>query len=127
MRKLSLTLLTCLFILSPNVVLGTDKYVCQVTKKQFCGEKECKSIKILDDDYRIIDVPTRKYHIGKDVFNLESLEHSGTFIIFKVGGVGYLKMNYLEYSELTGMKRGQFLEVRDTFLSTITSWGICKF
>ena len=125
--KTLLTLLTYLFILSPNVVLGADKYVCQVTKKQFCSEKECKSAKVLDDDYRIIDVPARTYTIGKDTFGLEGLEQSGAFLIFKVGGAGYMKMYFLEDSEFTGMKRGQFLENRDTFLSSIVSWGVCKF
>ena len=125
--KTLLTLLTCLFILSPSFVAGADKYVCQVTKKQFCSEKECNVAKVLDDDYRIIDTSTRKYTIGKDTFELEGLEQSGAFLIFKVGGAGYMKMYFMETSEITGMKRGQFLENRDTFLSSIISWGICKF
>ena len=121
------TLLFTSVFLSPNVALGADKYVCQVTKKQFCSEKECKITKVLDDDYRIIDTSARKYTIGKDTFDLEGLEQSGAFLIFKVGGAGYMKMYFLETSECTGMKRGQFLENRDTFLSSIISWGICKF
>ena len=125
--KTLLTLLTCLFILSPTVVIGANKYVCQVTKKQFCSETECKVAKVLDDDYRIIDTSTRKYTIGKKTFDLEGLEQSGAFLIFKVGGAGYMKMYSMETSEFTGMKQGQFLENRDTFLSSIVSWGVCKF
>ena len=98
-----------------------------MSEKKICNEKECKSTKILGDDYRIIDIKAGTYSIGNDVFQLEGREVSGAFEIFKVGGAAYMKMNYLESSELTGMKRGEFVEVRDSFLTTFTSWGICRF
>ncbi len=103
-----------------------SKYVCNVTAKTVCGELGCESSKILNDDFRIIDEHKRTYEIGTDQFSLAGTESSGAFIIFKVGSSGFIKISTID-AELVGLKRGQFLEVRDTFLNTITSWGICNF
>jgi hypothetical protein len=102
------------------------KYVCNVTAKTVCGELGCESSEILNDDFRIIDEDKRTYEIGTDEFSLAGSETSGAFIFFKVGSSGFIKISTID-EELVGLKRGQFLEVRDTFLNTITSWGICSF
>lgn len=105
---------------------AAEKYVCQVIAKKACDESGCKDIKILGDDYRIIDKESRIYAIGTDQFPLEEAKISGAFEIFKVGGAGFMKMIYID-EPLTQLKRGQFIEVRDTFLSVIISNGLCKF
>ena len=65
--------------------------------------------------------------IGKDVFELSEVSSSGAFTTFKVGGAGYMKMYWMKKNDLIKFERGQFMEVRDTFLTSIISWGICKF
>ena len=105
---------------------AADRYVCAVETKKSCNEKGCKDIQILGDDYRIIDKGSRTYTIGKDQFPLEDAKISGAFEIFKVGDSGFLKMIYID-EPITQLKRGQFIEVRDMFLSIITSYGLCKF
>lgn len=127
MKKL--VILSTLLILISYPTFGANKYVCQVSFKKVCSEKGCKDAKILGDDYRIIDVSAKTYIIGDQKFKLEGISSSGIFKYFYVGGAGFMKMVEMGQSikDLIEIKRGEFIEVRDTFLSTITSWGICKF
>ena len=80
-----------------------------------CNDNGCKDVEILGEDYRIIDKRSGTYSIGKDQFRLEGTEVSVAFEIFKFGGASFMKMSVLD-EPLTGVKRGQFLEVRDTLL-----------
>ena len=124
MHKVLLILAFTIFSFSS---FASNKYVCQVNKKKNCGEQACENTKVLDDDYRIIDTINKTYTIGKDVFELVEVSSSGAFTIFKVGGAGYMKMYWMKKNDLLNIERGQFMEVRDTFLTSIISWGICKF
>jgi hypothetical protein len=120
-------LLIAIFTIFSFSSFAADKYVCQVDTKKNCGEKVCENTKVLDDDYRIIDTVKKTYTIGKDVFDLEKVSSSGIFTIFKVGGAGYMKMNWMEKDDLMILEKGKFMEVRDLFLTSIISWGTCKF
>ena len=120
-------LLISIFTIFSFSSFAADKYVCQVNKKKNCGEQVCEDTKILEDDYRIIDTINKTYTIGKDVFELSEVSSSGAFTTFKVGGAGYMKMYWMKKNDLIKFERGQFMEVRDTFLTSIISWGICKF
>ena len=125
----NLTAILCLTVVSlvlSSPSFAADRYVCQVNAKKVCNDKGCKDVEILGDHYRIIDKRSGTYSIGKDQFRLEGTQVSGAFEIFKVGGVSFMKMSVLD-EPLTGLKRGQFLEVRDMFLSAVTSYGICRF
>jgi len=103
-----------------------SKYVCNVTAKTVCGKLGCESSEILNDDFRIIDEDKRTYEIGTDEFSLAGSETSGAFKIFKVGSAGFIKIITIDAEPLE-LKRGQFLEVRDLMLNTVSSWGICNF
>ena len=83
-------------------------------------------MEILGDDFRIINEAQQTYEIGSDKFPLRGSEDSGVFKIFKVGSAGFIKIVTMD-ADLAGLKRGQFVEVRDTFLSAISSWGTCLF
>ena len=127
MKNLIATLcLTVVSLVTSLPSFAADRYVCQVNAKKVCNDKGCKDVEILGDHYRIIDKRSGTYSIGKDQFRLEGTEVAGAFEIFKVGGVSFMKMSVFDIP-LTGLKRGQFLEVRDTFLSVVTSFGICTF
>jgi hypothetical protein len=122
-----LTIFALIFsVIFSSTSFAADRYVCKVETKRSCNEKGCKDVQILGDDYRIIDKGSRTYTIGKDQFPLEDAKISGAFEIFKVGGAGFLKMIYIEET-ITQLKRGEFIEVRDMFLSVITSHGLCRF
>ena len=94
--------------------------------KKVCAELGCESAEILNDDFRIINEQQKTYEIGSDMFSLAGSKTSGAFKIFKVGSSGFIKIITIN-AEPFGLKRGQFLEVRDTMLSTISSWGVCSF
>lgn len=127
MRKLAVTLfLTAVSLALPFASVAADRYVCHVDVKRICGTKDCKEIEVLGDDYRIIDKISRTYLIGNDQFRLEEFKTSGVFEIFNFGGASFMKMSIID-EPLSGLKRGQFIEVRDTFLSVLNSYGICKF
>jgi diphthamide synthase subunit DPH2 len=120
---------TCLVLTSLSLTFpayAADRYVGQVDTKRVCNDEGCKDVEILGDDYRIIDKRAGTYFIGKDQFRLEGAEVSGAFEIFKVGGAFFMKMVSID-EFLSRLKRGQFIEVRDLFLSVITSYGVYKF
>ena len=94
--------------------------------KYFCGKLGCNQSKLPTDNYRIIDENTKTYSIGKDTFSLDDSTFSGIFKIFKTGSVSFIKIVTMD-EPLTGMKRGEFIEVRDTLLVSIISHGKCKF
>ena len=106
---------------------SAEKYICQVNVKKYCNQKTCKNMVIPNDDYRIIDIVAETYAIGTDIFKLEDVNSAGMFTIFKVGGAGYMKMNWMNKDSITNLEIGQFMEVRDTFLTSIISYGVCKF
>ena len=106
------------FILISKVSLGSERYV--------CGKLGCKKSELPTDNYRIIDKYTKTYSIGKDTFSLDETTSSGIFKIFKTGSVSFIKIVTMD-EPLTGMKRGEFIEVRDTLLVSIISHGKCKF
>ena len=126
MKTLTILLALTFSVMFSSTSFAADRYVCQVETKRSCNEKGCKDIKILGDDYRIIDKRSRTYTIGKDQFPLEDAKISGAFEIFKVGSAGFMKMIYID-EPITQLKRGQFIEVRDMLLSVITSYGLCRF
>ena len=103
-----------------------DKYVCNITKKYVCSELGCEPSEILGDDFRIINETLETYEIGSDEFPLKGSENSGVFKIFKFGSSGFIKIVTMDV-DLSGLKRGQFMEVRDIWLAAITSWGNCLF
>ena len=119
------TILTILTLMFATQTMA-EKYVCNVTAKSVCGELGCESAEILNDDFRIIDENQKTYEIGSDKFSLVSSETSGAFKIFKVGSAGFIKIITIDAKPLE-LKRGQFLEVRDLMLNTVSSWGICNF
>ena len=83
-------------------------------------------MEVAGDDYRIVDEGRGMYAIGKQEFPLTGSTSSGIFKYLKTGGASFIKIVQFDES-LTGMTRGQFIEVRDTFLITVISWGTCKF
>lgn len=115
-----------IFILISKVSFGGERYVCDVKSKHFCGKLGCNQSKLPTDNYRIIDENTKTYSIGKDTFSLDETTSSGIFKIFKTGSVSFMKIVTMD-EKLTGMKRGEFIEVRDTLLVSIISHGRCKF
>ena len=119
------TFLTIIMLIFATQTMA-DKYECNVTAKSVCGELGCESTKILNDDFRIINEEQKTYEIGSDKFSLGGSETSGAFKFFKVGSSGFIKIITID-AEPLGLKRGQFLEVRDFMLTTISSWGICSF
>ena len=124
MKKLSFIILIFIFISNPSI--GGERYVCDVTSKHLCDKLGCKKIKLPSDNYRIIDENTKTYTVGKKTWSLDKTISSGIFKIFKTGKVSFLKMNTMD-EPVTGMERGEFIEVRDTFLVTFISYGKCKF
>ena len=86
----------------------------------------CADIKLEKDDYRIIDTKSKTYTIGTDTFPLEGVRYSGVFKIFTVGTSGFLKMTEMD-EPITQKKGGEFIGVRDMFLKSFISHGICKF
>lgn len=126
MGNLTLTHCLALSLLLTMPADAADRYVCQVDTKRMCSETGCEEMEILEDDYRIIDKQSRSYTIGTDNFPLEDAKVAGAFEFFKVGGAGFMKMILID-EPMTGLKRGQFIEVRDTFLSVVTSYGVCRF
>jgi len=103
-----------------------DKYVCHTIKKTACQALGCKAMEVLPDDFRIINEEQRTYEIETDKISLSSSETSGAFKIFKFGATSFIKISTID-AKAVELKRGQFLEVRDIGLLTISSWGTCKF
>ena len=114
------------FILISKVSFGGERYVCDVISKHLCDKLGCKKLELPTDNYRIIDENTKTYSVGKKTWSLDETISSGIFKIFKTGSVSFMKMNTMD-EPVTKMKRGEFIEVRDTFLVTIISNGRCKF
>ena len=105
-----------------SAAFSADKYVCTVDKKTICSDGVCESMPLEPDDYRIVDTQARTYQMGSDTIDLNGVSASGAFNYFHIGGASFMKVWVLE-----GDNRGSFVEVRDTFLSVITSFGVCKF
>jgi len=109
-----------------SAAFSADKYVCTVDKKTICSDGVCKSMALEPDDYRIVDVRARTYQMGSDIVDLNGIRQSGIFNYFLIGASSFMKVVTTDIEDYRDT-RGSFVEVRDTFLSIITSYGVCKF
>ena len=121
-----LVIFTMSFLVFSPSAFAVDRYVCLVETKQVCKKTGCADIKLEKDDYRIIDTKSKTYTIGTDTFPLEGVRYSGVFKIFTVGTSGFLKMTEMD-EPITQKKGGGFIGVRDMFMKSFISHGICKF
>ena len=83
-------------------------------------------MEVESNDYQIFDEATGIYLIGREEHPLTSSTTSGIFKYLKTSGASFIKIVVIDV-ELLDFLKGDFLEVRDTYLAAIISRGSCKF
>jgi hypothetical protein len=101
---------------------------CAVQWKAICGDMKCVRDKPANEMVRY-NLATSIYELfdgaGKYQRHLiEAAAPSGAFLIIRYSGVNYLKVSQTR-SAILDIAPGQFIEVRHSFLSSITSGGTC--
>ena len=103
---------------------------CNVDTKNWCSAAGCNQGPG-DGEYVIINTDNQTYSlckIGKDdcdVLVLNSGRQSGAFMMFDFGGASFLKMALMDVDPMN-IKEGEFIEVRDSMVGAMNSFGSCE-
>lgn len=104
-----------------------SQFFCTVASKQVCGASGCVASRILDDDYRVINLETNSVMLGRDEFAIKQHYMTGAFDVYELGsGTAFLKVVRTEVP-LMDLNKGDFIEQRDSVLTSVLSWGSCQY
>ena len=102
---------------------------CNVDTKNWCDAHGCNHGPG-DGEYVIVNTDNETYSlckIGKpdcDILVLKGAREYGAFITYQFGGSSYLKMAHMDV-ELLEIEAGTFIEVRDSMVGAMNSFGSC--
>ena len=105
---------------------SAEDMFCKVTSKQKCSASGCSALKMLEDDYRVINLETNTIMLGTDEAPIKQAYKTGVFDVYEMGsGSAFLKVVRTDVP-LAGLNKGQFIEQRDMATTSILSWGVCR-
>jgi hypothetical protein len=126
MRRILIALV--IFAVSVPGVASAD-WICKPAWKGVCGKQDCQRgapegelIRVQRDNgtYQLCTLSTGKC----DAYKIDDIEQAGAFEFIRFNGVSYLKVATIAV-ELMGLEEGEFLEVRNGMLASISSGGQC--
>jgi len=106
-----------------------DLLRCNVEIKKWCDASKCNE-GVGGGEYSLVNTNNGTYSLcvsGKDdcqILQILEASPSGAFRLIKFGGSSFIKIAILT-DDFSGLKKGRFMEVRDSMLGVISSFGTC--